>query len=104
MATQEETKQAVEDCLKQIGQELKITFKEFVIDSYTQGGYRSGTWTYKLARNRVSLDYWFDSFSSRKEEIDITYSADDDEDKLKSDLKECQNSVRRFVNKKKGIF
>lgn len=105
MATQEETRKAIEDCLKRIGQEAKINFKEFVVDDYTQGKYRSGSWTYKISGgNRVSIDYWFDPFSSRKEETDISYAADGDAKKLESDLKECQASVRRFVNKKKGIF
>lgn len=104
MATQAETKQAVEDCLARIEQDSKIVFKEFVIDTYTAGGYRSGTWTYKLSPNRVSIDYWFDGFSSRKEEAEITYASDDDKVKLERDLRECQASVRRFVNKKKGMF
>lgn len=104
MATQEEAKQAVVDCLTRIGQESKIVFKEFEIEAHTQGKYRSGTWTYKIFRQRISLDYWFSSFSSRKQEIDITYHTDDDLKKLEADLRDCYDAVREAVKRKKGMF
>ncbi len=104
MATQEETLQKVIECLSRIGQESKIIFKEFEIEAHTQGKYRSGTWTYKFARQRVSLEYWFSAFSSRREETDITYQADDDLKKLEDDLRKCLNKVRDAVKRKKGMF
>ena len=104
MATPPETKQAVEDCLKQIGQENKINFVEFQTETYTAGGYRSGKWTYKFAPGSVALEYWFSSFSSRKEEAKITYQSDDNLEKLENDLRECLSRLRQFVNRKKGIF
>lgn len=104
MATQEEAKQAVADCLHRIGQDAKIAFREFVIEDHTQGKYRSGTWTYKILGRRVSLDYWFSAFSSRKHEIDITYQADNDLPKLETDLRNCYDAVREAVKRKKGMF
>jgi hypothetical protein len=104
MATQEEAKQAVVECLNRIGQEAKIVFKEFEIEAHTQGKYRSGTWTYKMFRQRVSLEYWFSAFSSRKEEIDITYQTDDDARKLEEDLRNAYDEVREAVKRKKGMF
>jgi len=104
MASQEETKQAVVECLQRIGQELKINFKEFVIEDHTQGKYRSGTWTYKLMRNRLSLEYWFSSFSSRKEDADLTFWTDENPQKLESDIRKCLDVVRDAVKRKKGMF
>lgn len=104
MATQEEAKQAVADCLRRIAQDAKIQFKEFVIEDHTQGKYRSGTWTYKILGRRVSLDYWFSAFSSRKQEIDITYHTDNDLQKLEADLRACYDAVREAVKRKKGMF
>ena len=104
MATQEEAKQAVTGCLERIGQESKIVFKEFEIEAHTGGKYRSGTWTYKVLRNRVSLEHWFSSFSSRKEETDITYQTDNDLVKLEEDLRKCLGTVREAVKRKKGMF
>ena len=104
MATQEETKQTVVQCLERIGQESKIVFKEFEIEAHTQGKYRAGTWTYKVARQRVSLEYWFSSFSSRKEETDISFQIDNDLQKLESDLRKCLGIVREAVKRKKGMF
>lgn len=104
MATQEETKQTVEDSLKRIGRELKIIFDDFSTETYTQGGYSSGTWTYKLTPRRLSLEYWFSSFSNRKEEIEITYPADDNKEKLENDLREALSKLRQIVNRKKGTF
>ena len=104
MATQEEAKQAVVECLTRIGQESKIVFKEFDIEAHTQGKYRSGTWTYKILRQRVSLEHWFSSFSSRKEEIDTTYHTDHDAQKLEADLRKCLGTVRDAVKRKKGMF
>jgi hypothetical protein len=104
MATQEEAKQAIVDCLNQIGQEAKIVFKEFEIEAHTQGKYRSGTWTYKVFRQRVSLEYWFSAFSSRKQETDVTYHSDDDRKKLETDLRDCYDVVREAVKRKKGMF
>lgn len=104
MATQAETAQRVEDCLKRVGQELKIAFREFEIETYTGGGYKSGAWTYKIAPRRVSLDYWFSSFSTKKEEIDVTYAADEDAAKLESDLRDGLDKLRQAVKRKKGLF
>ena len=104
MATQDETKQAVEDCLIRIVKEFRIVFAEFQTDAYTQGGYSSGKWTYNLSQRSVSLDYWFSSFSSRKEQVEITYPQDDNKEKLESDLREGASKVRQFVNQKKRMF
>ena len=104
MATQEEAKQAVVDVLSRIGQEAKINFKEFEIEAHTGGKYRSGTWTYKVFRQRVSLDYWFSAFSSKKHEIDITFHTDNDLTKLEADLRACYDVVREAVKRKKGMF
>ncbi|HEY8559686.1 MAG TPA: hypothetical protein VIL74_04725 [Pyrinomonadaceae bacterium] len=104
MATQEEVKAAVAECLTRIGQDLKIVFKEFEIEAHTGGKYRSGTWTYKFARNRVSLEYWFSAFSSRKEETNVTYQTDGDAAKLEADLRKCLDTVRDAVKRKKGMF
>lgn len=104
MASQEEAKAAVVESLTRIGQESKINFKEFEIEDHTGGRYRSGTWTYKVYRQRVSLEYWFSAFSSRKEEIDITYHTDDDRGKLEADLRRCLDIVREAVKRKKGMF
>jgi len=104
MATQEEAKQAVAGCLNRIGQEAKINFKEFEIEAHTQGKYRSGTWTYKILGRRVSIDYWFSAFSSRKQEIDITFHADEDLSKLEADLRNGYDAVREAVKRKKGMF
>ena len=104
MATQEEVKEAVVACLTSIGQELKIAFKEFEIEAHTGGKYRSGTWTYKISRQRVALEYWFSAFSSRKEETDITYHTDEDSAKLEADLRKCLETVRDAVKRKKGMF
>ena len=104
MATQAETAEAVKDCLNRVGQELKISFREFEIETYTGGGYRSGAWTYKVAPRRVALDYWFSSFSSKKEEIDVTYAADEDAAKLENALREGLDKLRAAVKRKKGLF
>lgn len=104
MATQEEAKQAIADCLTRIGQESKIAFREFEIEAHTQGKYRSGTWTYKIFRQRVSIEYWFSAFSSRKEETDVTYQTDEDLNKLEADLRKCFDAVREAVKRKKGMF
>jgi hypothetical protein len=104
MATQEEAKEAVVECLTRLGQESKIVFKEFEIEAHTQGKYRSGTWTYKVFRQRVSLEHWFSAFSSRKEETDITFQTDDDSKKLEADLRKCLDLVREAVKRKKGMF
>lgn len=104
MATQEEAKQAVVDSLTRLGQEAKINFKEFVIEDHTGGKYRSGTWTYKIFRQRVSIDYWFSAFSSKKHEIDITYHTDNNLSKLETDLRDCYDVVREAVKRKKGMF
>lgn len=104
MATQEEAKQAVVHCLNKLGQESKIVFKEFEIEDHTNGKYRSGTWTYKVFRQRISLEHWFSPFSSRKEETDITYQTDDDLNKLEADLRRCFDAVREAVKRKKGMF
>lgn len=104
MATQEEAKQAVRESLKRIGQGQRIIFDEFAVETYTGGGYSSGTWTYKFTPTTVSIEYWFSAFSSRKEEVEITYAADENKEKLELDLKEGLSKVRQFVNRKKGIF
>lgn len=104
MATQEETKQAVEDCLKRIGRASRAIFEEFSVETYTQGGYSSGTWVYKFSPPRVSIEYWFSSFSSKKEETDITYMDDNDLAKLENDLRACFSKVQEAVKRKKGMF
>jgi hypothetical protein len=104
MATQAETKQAVEDCLKRIGRASRIIFEEFAIEIYTGGGYSSGTWVYKFTPSKVSIEYWFSSFSSKKEETDITYADDNNAEKLESDLRASFGKVQEAVKRKKGMF
>lgn len=104
MAAQEEINQAVVKTLNRIGQELKIEFEEYDIETQTRGEYDDDNWTYKIVRQRVSLEYWFSSFSSRKEETDLTYGADDDAEKLEKDLRECLDKLRTFVKRRKGMF
>lgn len=104
MATQEETNQAIVECLNKIGQGSKVEFEEYDIETQTRGDYDDENWTYKIARQRVSLEYWFSSFSSRKEETDITYGADDDSAKLENDLRACFDKLREIVKKRKGMF
>lgn len=104
MAAQEETNQTVVECLNRLGKESKIEFEQYDIETQTRGEYDDDNWTYKIARQRVSLEYWFSSFSSRKEETDITYGADDDRAKLESDLRECLSKLREIVKKRKGMF
>src|SRR5215213_2621732 len=105
MATQEEIKQAVEECLKRIGKESRVIFKEFSIETHTGGGYGSGTWAYKFSPPRsVTLEYWFSAFSTRKEEIEITYPDDANKEKLEVDLKACFSSLNQTVKRKKGMF
>lgn len=104
MATQTEARQAVIDCLKRVGQEFNIDFEEFSPETFSQGGYKSDKWTYKINHQWVSLDYWFSSFSTRKEEVKTTYLADDNAEKLEADLRECLGRLRQFVKRKKGMF
>lgn len=104
MADQEEVKRAVVDCLNRFGKEAKIVFKEFEIEAHTGGRYRPGTWTFKVFRQRAALEYWFSAFSSRKEEIDITYQTDNDLTKLEADLRKIFDAVREAVKRKKGMF
>lgn len=101
---QESVKQAVNDVLRRIGQELKINFKEFVIEDHTSGKYRSGTWTYKITPQRVAIEHWFSAFSSRKEEAIITFQTDNDSGKLENDLRDCLDKVREAVKRKRGMF
>lgn len=104
MATQEETKQAIEECLKRIGRSSRVIFEAFAIETYTQGEHSSGTWTYKFAPPKVSIEYWFSSFSSKKEETEITYQDDGDKEKLESDLRAAFSKVQEAVKRKKGMF
>lgn len=104
MATQEEAAQKTLEILNHLGAEQKIKFVEFDIETHTQGKYKSGNYTYKISRNRVALEYWFSAFSSRKEETEITYQRDDDEAKLKTDLRHSLSKLQETVKKKKGIF
>jgi hypothetical protein len=104
MATSAEAKQAIEEYLKRIGRESKIIFDEFETEKYTGGGYGAGTWTYRFTGNRLTLEYWFSSFSTRKEETDITYFNDGNQEKLESDLRACLSRVQQIVKKKKGLF
>lgn len=104
MATLAETEIAVEECLQQIGQEYKISFKKFETEDYTKGAYRGGTWTYKINRSRISLEYWFSGFSSRKEDAEISFSTDENREELKSRLKETLGKLQTFVKRKKGMF
>ena len=104
MKTQEETNQAIISTLNKIGQESKTDFEEYDIETQTRGEYDDDNWTYKIVRQRVSLEYWFSSFSSRKEETDITFAADNNTEKLEADLRECFSKLRDFVKKRKGMF
>lgn len=104
MATQAETDKVVEECLQQLGNEYKISFKKFETEDYTKGDYRSGTWTYKSSWKRVSLEYWFSSFSSRKEDVEINYSADENKETLEKNLSDGLSRLQTFVKKKKGMF
>lgn len=104
MATHEDIKPAIIECLKGIGQESNIKFDEYDIETQTGGTYQPDTWTYKILGRRVSLEYWFSSFSSRKEEKDITFGADGNKEKLESDLRECLGKLRETVKRKKGMF
>lgn len=104
MATQEDIKPAIVECLNRIGQESKIKFDEYDIETQTRGAYKSETWTYKIVGRRVSLEYWFSSFSSRREEKDITFGADENKEKLETDLRECLGKLRETVKRKKGMF
>ena len=103
MANQEEMVQAVQECLKRIEQDFKIAFQEFSTETYAQGGHSSG-WTYNILRQNVHIEYWFSSFSSKKEIVNTTYQADNNKEKLENDLREGFTKVRQFVNRKKGIF
>lgn len=104
MATQEETEIAVEECLQQIAQEYKISFKKFETKDYTKGNYSSNTWTYRTSHNRVSLEFWFSSITSRKEDVETTFLADEDKKLLEQKLREGLNRLQAFVKKKKGMF
>lgn len=104
MATQAETENAVEECLQQIGQEYKIVFKKFDTKEYTKGDYSSSTWTYRTIHNRISLEYWFSSITSRKEDVETTFLADDNKELLDQKLREGLNKLQSFVKKKKGVF
>lgn len=104
MTTQDEINQAVGVALNKIGQEAKTEFEEYDIETQVRGTYEDDNWTYKTTRQRVSLEYWFSSFSSRKEDVDITYGTDNDSAKLEKDLRECFDRLRNFVKKRKGIF
>lgn len=104
MAAQEEVNRAVVECLNKIGQTSKIEFEEYDIETQTSGAYDDDNWTYKIARERISLEYWFSSFSSRKEETDITYATDENSEKLEKDLRECFGKLRDFVKRRKGMF
>jgi hypothetical protein len=104
MATHEEADQAIGECLKHIGQEFKVVFQKYLVPTYTQGGYGAGDWTYNLTQNRASLEYWFSSFSSKKEEVQITYFEDENKEKLESDLRAGFLKVHQTVKRKKGLF
>lgn len=104
MKTQEETNEAIVECLNRIGKDLKIDFDEYDIEMQVSGDFDDDNWTYKIVRQRVSLEYWFTSYSSRKEETDITFGADGDFGKLENDLRECLDKLREFVKRRKGIF
>ena len=104
MATQEEFEQAVEDCLKQIGKDFKIIFSRYLTPTYTQGGYSAGDWTFNLTQHRVSLEYWFSAFSSRKEDVETTYLEDGNKEKLENDLRAVFSKLHQTVKRKKGLF
>lgn len=104
MAAKAEAEAAVIDCLERIGQEYKIKFEEFSTETFSGGGYRAGKWTYKTTNQWVAVNYWFSAFSNRKEEVKITFHADDDREKLEKDLSECVDVVRRFVKRKTSTF
>lgn len=104
MATQAETEIAVEECLAEIGRGSKISFRKFETEEYTRGDYRSGTWTFKLNPSRVSLEYWFSAFSSRKEDVAVSFAADENRETLTKNLKEGLSKLQTFVKRKKGMF
>ncbi|MDQ3321248.1 MAG: hypothetical protein M3525_02130 [Acidobacteriota bacterium] len=47
MATPAEATQTAIDYLKRIGQEFKINFEEFSTETFSEGKYKAGKWTYK---------------------------------------------------------
>lgn len=104
MAEKAEAEAAVIESLKQIGQEYKIGFEEFSTETFSGGGYKAGKWTYKITNQWIAINYWFSAFSNRKEEVKITYHADNDRVKLAADLKDCVSKVREFVKKKTSTF
>lgn len=104
MAVKAETEQAIIDSLKSIGQEYKINFEEFSTETFSGGAYKAGKWTYKLNNQWLAVNYWFSSFSNRKEEVKITYITDEDKEKLETDLRECVDSLRQFVKRKTSTF
>jgi len=104
MAEKAEAEKAIIDSLKHIGQEYKINFEEFSTETFSGGGYKAGKWTYKINNQWVDVNYWFSAFSNRKEEVKITYAADDDKEKLETDLRKCVNTVRQFVKRKTSTF
>jgi hypothetical protein len=104
MTTKAEAEKAIIDCLKRIGQEYKINFEEFSTETFSGGGYKAGKWTYKINNQWVAVNYWFSSFSNRKEEVKTSYIADDDRQKLEADLRECVGNLRQFVKRKTSTF
>ena len=104
MAEKAAAEEAIIDSLKRIGQEYKINFEEFATETFSGGGYKAGKWTYKINNQWVAINYWFSAFSNRKEEVKISYLADDDKEKLETDLRECVKSVRQFVKRKTSTF
>jgi len=104
MATPAEAKQTAIDSLTRIGQEFKINFEEFSTETFSEGKYKAGKWTYKVSPQWVDLNYWFSAFSNRKEEVKITYLTDDDRERLENDLRECLSRLRQFVKKKTSTF
>lgn len=104
MAEKAQAETAIIEALGRIGQEYKINFEEFSTETFSGGGYKAGKWTYKINHQWVAVNYWFSAFSNRKEEVKITYLADDDAGKLQADLKECVRSVREFVKRKTSSF
>ncbi len=104
MAAKAETEQAIIESLKRVGQEYKINFEEFSTETFSGGGYKAGKWTYKLNNQWLAVNYWFSAFSNRKEEVKITFHADNDGAKLETDLRECVNNLRQFVKRKTSTF
>jgi hypothetical protein len=103
MAEKAEPKRRLSRLLNKSVRNINSALKNFRRNFFC-GGYKAGKWTYKITNQWIAINYWFSAFSNRKEEVKITYLADDDRTKLYADLKECVGKVREFVKKKTSTF